>query len=229
MTLRETALTQLATLKTALDIDSVDEDETLERLIEVASDQIRRFLRARALHYETGIVEKVSGYGTHRLILSRRPVLSVSSIVLKASDPAGADHTYDSDSYEIEDGGRAGMVFRREGWVSTARGRGFGVGWGGLTGTEQRSIEVTYTGGWVTPEQADSSGWAGPERSLPYDVEEACIDAVVARYEARGGDPRIKQERLGSHSVSYERPSRSGLPVAVEQALAPYRRISQGI
>jgi hypothetical protein len=191
-------------------------DPKLPRLIASASEAIRRYIGRPRLHYGAAIVEKLAGYagqarllGTVRLYLGTVPIVSVASVVL----PDGTSLA--PSDYVIEDP-VAGILYRREGWPFT------GVDTGGVFHSEEKSIVVTYAGGWVTP--AAESG----TRTLPYDLEHACLLTVVSMYRSEPRDMSITSESLGDYSVSYDKPDASGgglLPAAVQALLATYRRL----
>jgi hypothetical protein len=81
-------------------------------------------------------------------------------------------------------------------------------------------IVVTYTGGYVLP------GTAG--RTLPPEIEWACIMAVSADYHMRNRDPQMRSESadgIGSQSwLDPDTAAHGGLPWAAAERLQPYRR-----
>lgn len=209
-------LTLAATLATELGVSSAD--ARLPRLIQVASDAVRGYLRRARLHYGAAIVEKVRGFGTKRLVLDVCPIVSIASIVM----PDGS--TVDASEYVIEEA-EAGLMQRDAGWLNT------GVTKPGLlydlvdAGTQKPSIVVTYAGGWVTPAQVVSP----LVRSLPFDIEEATIQTAVGLYRRGGADGTIGSESLGDYSVSYRLPNSiigvgGIIPDSVLAQLAAYRR-----
>lgn len=217
-------LTLPATVATELGGDVVAGDARLPRLIAAASGAILRHLGRPQLHYTAAFEERLPGHGRPRLVLGLTPVLEVTSVVIDGVTLAAAD-------YEIEDAD-AGLLFRLAGWPWT------GVFRGGLppqldrdAGSERAAIVATYEGGWVTPAQATSEAWAGPVRSLPYDLEEACVQTVVGLYRRGGLDPSIASEALGDYSVSFRSPNLAAgaggvIPESALALLAPYRRLS---
>jgi len=200
-------LTTLDSAAGALGVSAAD--PKLPRLIGSASEAIRRYIGRPQLHYSATIVEKLAGYaGQARLYLGAVPLISVASIVLPDGTAlAPADFT-------VEDL-VTGALYRREGWPFT------GVDDGGVLYAEEKAIVVTYAGGWVTPAQSGT-------RTLPYDLEHACILAVVSAYRSEPRDASIASESLGDYSVSFARPSSSGggvLPDAALALLNTYRRL----
>jgi hypothetical protein len=200
----------LTTAAAAADVLGVSAaDAKLPRLIAAASEAIRRYLDRPQLHYGAAITEKLAGYaGQVRLYLGTAPVISVTSLVL----PDGT--ALAPTDYSVEDLA-TGALYRREGWPFT------GVDAGGVLRAEERSIVATYAGGWVTPAQTGT-------RTLPYDLEEACLLTVSAMYRRQGLDPAVASESLGDYSVTFAAPSSSGgglLPDAVVALLGTYRRL----
>ena len=126
----------------------------------------------------------------------------------------------DSTNYEVENAD-AGFIRRiTGGWAWTTRSAG-GVTHDPLAGAEESLYTVTYTGGYVTPQQAADD--AELTRDLPYDIERAVIDMVKALYWGRGRDPGVRGKSVSRASVQYggalmELPN-------VQTVIARYRRI----
>jgi len=71
----------------------------------------------------------------------------------------------------------------------------------------------------------DSDEHAGT-RTLPWDLEHAGIEAAAAVYLGFGTSKNIESEKLLNYSVKYNLAAQAGgLPVAVADMLAPYRRV----
>lgn len=209
-------LTLAATVATELGVAS--NDARLPRLIAAASAAICGYLDRKRLHYAAAYEEAVAGYGTQRLLLSLTPIVDVDSV-----EYAGA--TLDASTYSVEDA-EAGILFRESLWPWTGRLRGGLPPQGDRdAGSEAATIKATYDGGWVTPAQAATQGWAGPARSLPYDIEEACVQTVAGLYRRGGADPLIQSESLGDYSVSYRGIGAGGIiPDHVLSILDRYKR-----
>lgn len=201
-------LTLPATVATELAGGVSLSDPRLPRLISVASAAIARHLD-RQLHYVASITEKVKGFGRPRLILDVTPIVSVASVTLD-------DGTVVTDYVREND--LAGLLYRRAGWPDTGLSRGgLPPANDGAPGTQEPSITVVYAGGWVTPAQSGT-------RTLPYEIEEACVQAVVGLYRGNGRDPEVASESLGAYSVSYRGQAGGILPDKVLPLLAAYRR-----
>ena len=193
-------------------------DARVMRLVTAASEAIRRYLGRAQLHYQAGRVELVRGYGRQRLLLEVTPVLSVASVVLGGS-------ALEVSEYKIEDA-EAGFLWRDSGWPYTGSVRPGLLQVDPAVGTEKAEITVTYTGGWVTPAQAAGTGWAGPPRSLPYDIEHVALETITALYRRGGADRDVVSESLGDYSASYRQDVGAGgmIPAALLPQLDVYRR-----
>lgn len=179
----------------------VSDSLRLPRLIHAASDAVRGYTNRDTIHYSAAAVEKVTPpLGRPRLLLSRTPIISITSVVLADGT------TLAPTDYEVEDT-NLGFLWRASGWVWPGLIRGGLLYTDPDMGTERPSITVTFAGGWVTPTQAASTAWAGPARSLPYDLEEATIQTAVALYRRGGMDPSVASESLGDYSVAYRNPN----------------------
>jgi hypothetical protein len=191
------ALTTVSALEQELGIASGSAGTTLallERAIHAASQAIASAV-GRELHYATGRIERVAGHRTPQLLVRVTPLRSIASIVYLSS--SGGEETIEADDYEIEDAS-AGII-RRVGGVWLWTGRVTRIDADPLGGSELLLYRVTYTGGWVTPEQATGL----LPRDLPYDIEDACLRLAALVYRARGRDESIRSKKLLDASVTY--------------------------
>jgi hypothetical protein len=220
MALEDNALTTLATLKDELGIVGATQDTTLERMINSVSAAIESYCN-RKFWYEADIAEKVAGYGTKYLHVSRNPIVSISSITFDGA-------TVGSDNYEIHDA-NGGSLYSLGEWTWTTDSAP-NLSSDPLPGNEQKLYEVTYTGGWVTPHLAGVL-----TRNLPYDLEDACVMMCTSRYRWKGRDPSVKSERLMEGSQTFAAtsgatgtdPMQASLP-GVWTILQRYRRYPIG-
>lgn len=219
MALSAQALTTLAEVKTELMISGSSEDSYLERLIESASARIAGYCN-RAFYWEADIAEAVAGYGHNNLIVLRAPIVSISSITY-------SDSAVDADNYSVGDA-EGGLIYRKDGWSWTASYR-VSASPEKFPGSENKSYEVIYSGGYVTQNQVDLDG--SLTRTLPYDLEDACIEFVTSRYSARGRDRNLTSEKIGAASETYAQSSSSdvsgtgkGIPDSIKGTLNVYRR-----
>lgn len=214
------ALTTLGVVKSELGIAASDtaEDSFLRRQIVAASDAVQSYLD-RKIFYEVGIVEKVAGFGSFYLKLSRTPVLTLTSITDDNS-------VVDLINVTIDDP-NAGLIRRPEGWRWT-RGVIGGITNHPYPGSEEKLFTVTYTAGWVTPHQETEAVPADLERTLPHDIEDAVIELITLRRSRRGRDPTIKSEKLLVWAATYDISlNQHGIPPAVAFKLDRFKTLSQ--
>ena len=214
MALDASALTTLAAALDELDLvsDGGAQDARLERYIAAASDFLARECR-RTFYRADAIVEDLPAFGSAYILVSRTPVLSVASITYRGSTIAASD-------YSVRDA-EAGMIYRAAGWPWSAS-RFPSITWPPVPGSEAAVVRVTYSGGYVTPAQVATFG----TRTLPYDLEDACLAIVATRFSRRGRDLSVKSESLLSHSVAYADGEDGGmLPPIVRDVVARYARV----
>lgn len=232
MALTPSVLTSLATVKTELGLAVTTHDTRLERLITAASEMIADVL-GRDVSYSGEVVEHVKGYGTALITLERRPVLAIESVVELGTELAATDYELAVDPTTSRSD--SGIVRRLSGenalgtWPWTAQRRP-DISQDKLPGSEAAAIVVTYSAGFVTPEQAASANWAtlnpsAPTRTLPYVLEEACIELVVSLFRAGGKDRNITLEAVGHAQQSWGQ-GRDAIPASVMALLAPWARIA---
>jgi hypothetical protein len=81
-----------------------------------------------------------------------------------------------------------------------------------------RKITVQYTGGYILPDAAN--------RTLPHDVQRACILMVTAAWLAKGRDPMLRSESaqdVGQVSYLDPRAGMESMPPQAAALLQPYR------
>jgi len=134
-------------------------------------------------------------------MLSRTPITEVDSVL------------YDNDpvvDYVLEDP-EAGFLHRSQGWQWTVS-RWWNITSHPMPGSEEPKFVVTYIAGYILPgDQGD--------RTLPNDIERACIEIVRAwfldkadTFTAAGGETN---EARSASSILFE----------VTKLLAPWRRV----
>lgn len=222
--LAEYALTTLDEACSQLGIAVGDDDDAVIKTVNRASKRIASFC-GRELHYASGVVEDVGGYGTNELIVSRIPIASVTSVAFDGA-------IIDSTDYDIADGA-SGIIYRRAGWLWTAV-RFRSVAQAQMPGTEERLYAVTYSGGYWTPAQGPLSVKPALATALPDDIEQAALELTAMMYQRRGGSGAdVASESLMNYSVTYRdgnAPDGSwtgGMPAQIAAMLAPYRVLAQ--
>jgi len=206
MALQSNALTTVAVVKTFLGIAVDTEDDFIERMINVYSQKIENYCN-RKFASATYTSEKYRGQGTDTLQLENYPVTDLASIYVD-------DVLLETDDYELMGGegtSNTGEVNKESLWDRA--------------GVRQQvsdeeifptyNIKATYTAGYVLPQD-------GGTRTLPYDLEQCCIDMVryarLTRYEVRG----VRREKNLEASIDYgnnQLSKDSGLLVEVENTL----------
>jgi hypothetical protein len=220
MNLSSDALTTIAACEEALSVTAGSEDSYLARLIEFASSRIKQYCN-RTFYWEDEIAEFVNSGGTNDLVVTRRPVTSITSVEYD-------DGEVDSDDYKCVGYGfaDAGIIYNANGWIWAVGGVN-NIAQDPLPGSENPRYTVTYDGGWVTPQQVIDT--PALTRTLPWDLEQACIDLVVLKYTRKGVTPGIKSEKLLSWAASYETVDSSDpfgdLPASIKGVLGPYRNM----
>ena len=175
MALAANALTVFATVQAECKLAAGDQT-ACERLINVASDAIEKYCGRKL--YRHSAAERLAPSGRNRLVLNRRPLVSVESVAIDGD--AFTD-------YEIEDYALA-YLWRDGKWQTDAPSAD-GLSYDEEGGGSQRTIVVTYTAGYVTPQQDDPDATPDPVvRDLPYDLEQAAIETVASMWRRRGVD-----------------------------------------
>lgn len=213
MALAPNALTTPKQIREELGLTS---ETGLDRLINAASDRIERYCQ-RSFFYEAARVEKLAGFRSNYLTVSKAPIIEVASLTYDGATIAATEYEIDDD-WHIRSS--SGFVWTAATWSGASEMP--------IPGSEERLYVLTYSCGYVTPAAAKDLDLP---RTLPYDLEDACIQLVTNRYRAIGQIPGIKSESLLSHSVTYESTSTStgvgGIPTAIAAMLDPYRKVGQ--
>jgi hypothetical protein len=215
MALGAYALTSLAQAKAELGVTVPTHDAVIERLIDVASSAINEFCD-RTFHYETGIVEKVAGYGGQILTVAKAPIVSIASIELLPSslNAPGTGTTYAATSYTIKNA-KAGTIYRKDGFQWTAYYAERLTSQPLQPGTEDKRFVVTYAGGWTTRAQ-------GGTVNLPPDIEQACLWSIANLWRQRGREIHVQQETEDAATMQWKT---SVLPKQAQDLMKPYRRV----
>lgn len=192
MALVANALTTIERSAAALSIavPTGDALTNLEQMIAQCSDAIEAFLDRKLS--KTTVTERVKGYGGQVLRLSRYPLVSITSVTLSGS-------SVDSSAWDAtpqEDDAAQGVLRHLTGdWDWTADWDAGAAAPEQRAGTERPLYTVVYVGGYVLP--------GGSPRTLPYDIERACLLTVVALYRNEGRNRDIVSETVMSASRTY--------------------------
>jgi len=213
--LAENALTTTELARKRVGVTGSGEDDLLNHFINFASDRIETYC-GRKFKKQQYSGEKHSGQGRQFLVLKNYPIVSIDEIKVDGN----VINTTTSDFFLDAE---AGMLHNINGWV------------GGIVNTawldvevnsqaQRFNIEAKYTAGYVLPQ--DEAGQI--VRTLPRDLEEACILLVKEAYLAdKNQNLGIKQEVIGGYSVTYQDTSvKNSFPIQVLDILNSYRRES---
>jgi hypothetical protein len=207
----DNALTTVNTVKRDVVIAGSTDDAFIRDLILRASAAIERYT-GRKFGLEE-VIEKLPGTGRPTLLLSRIPIVLIDSITFDGTE-------IDDDDWEIQDVD-AGILFNRVGWQSTQ-----------LiahniepidTGYASFDWVVAYSGGFVLPGWPDieDSDFDAPDITLPYDIQQACVEMVKNNFQFRDSNTSIQREKVGEADVTYI--NGLALPKPVQQTLDLYR------
>ena len=205
-----TGLTTLAVVKTELEITSTDDDAFIDTLIDQASD-LCVMHTGRTFHRQT-VTETLPGSGTPLLVLNRLPIVSITSATNNGS-------TVSSTAYSVDDAD-AGILFKNDGWKRATLSL-FHVE-RHPTAEGKRDWSIQYAAGYVTPEEAASTG-STLARTLPFDLERACVDTVKSLYLRRGEDSRIKKQAVDATAETIN--NNTPLPPSAMRMLERWRSI----
>lgn len=186
----------------------------IELIINAVSEAMRSII-GRRLHFGTDIVDKL-GCDDGRYLFTRTfPVASITSIEL-VDYMENTVRTYSTDEYVLEDSS-AGII---RGYFSNTTPYVKDVAVKQSVGNALPNYLVTYTGGWVTPPQLFEDSSLAAQEQLPSELKEACMLAVVSRYQSRTRDVAISSSSSGANTVNYRTPG------ALEQSLLPAETVS---
>jgi hypothetical protein len=176
-------------------------DNQIERLINGASDSISKHCNRKFI--ADTYSEFYKGSGRQKLILNQYPVNSITSVkVDSAALTAGTDYVTSDQTYLDE-----GIIFKNNGWTWY----GYLTGLVGELTAPVDNIEVVYSAGYTLEPEAS--------RTLPYDLEEACISLVAVQYEMIGSK-QLTRETIGPLTSDYIQ----SFPWDVKQTLEKYAK-----
>ncbi|OAT81101.1 head-tail connector protein [Desulfotomaculum copahuensis] len=207
MALSVHALTTLAAVKDFLkiEIDDNQYDTLLERMINAASEAIEGYCNR---HFERGVYDELyRGNGRQLLGLNQYPVQAVTLV-----EANGARIT-DYQVYKEE-----GMLYRLALWPA-------GAYFTGLVGDpvgSTRNIRVLYEAGYVLPKDEDLQASPPIIRTLPYDLEDACIELVALKFNQRQEEAAGKVTRA---QADYQTTYQQDIPPRLRQVLDRHRRL----
>jgi hypothetical protein len=162
--LKDNALTTLEDLKSMIGIseDDLSNDNKLIQLINRASARVESALD-RKLKL-TNYFKVCNGSGGHYLLVENYPITDIDYIKID-------DEIIEPETYDINDGGKIGMIYKADGWVR----RGYTHGLAGDTVGDIRYIDISYNAGYILPNDATEEQPA----TLPSDLEGLVQDMIA--------------------------------------------------
>lgn len=199
------ALTTLEVVKSYVlkDMTDTSKDNLLERLINAVSGFIEKYCDRK--FGKATYTEKYRGNNRQLLRLNQYPVTAVTLVTIDGNAV---------NDYEIL--AEEGMLYRENLWTWT----GYSIGLVGEDAGSKRNIEVQYTAGYVLPKDENLQANPPIVRTLPYDLEQACI--LMVQYYYKTDISYFSTEFAESGSVFKP----VAMPGNVEKLLKPYRRLS---
>lgn len=200
----------LDVLKSQLGITGSDQDAALTSVLVQASALVDSYCgRALACADYSETIRLRAWDAPRALILSRRPVVAVTGLMIGDAD------MLDDDAIDLDLDADAGLLYPPLGSVT----------WGPCACDHR--ITVIYRAGYIVADGQQDDGAVIPA-TLPPEITFATLSAARALYHAPGrGDPMIRSESAqGVGSVSYLDPDAvtGGLPPDAAAALARFRR-----
>jgi len=177
----------------------------IEQKINAVSNYIEKYCD-RKFKSQTYTDEPYTGTGRQKLVLKQWPITDLASVKMSGTLLNVPDY-----SMSDEDALR-GELYAPNGWSWD----GALVGLVGEPLAPYRPYQITYTAGYVFPQDATTE----VPRTLPYDLEEACVELVSVKLTTRGIE-NVKSEHLGDASMSY---FEDDLPPTIKAVLDRYRR-----
>ncbi|HEX2927942.1 MAG TPA: hypothetical protein VHP38_17075 [Ruminiclostridium sp.] len=192
--LKENALTTLETVKRNLSNSELDiDDELLTQKINEVSDFIASYTDRR-LEAEN-YQEKYTGNNGRYLRLKQYPVSSLQSVQINNTDI----FLNEIDLYED-----TGILYRDKLWPVCGSGR--------------RNIVVNYEAGYILPKDHTEE----KPRTLPYDLEGACIVMATIKYQNRDAEG-LTERRVG---MDFTEKYLNDIPTSIKLILDLYKRRS---
>ena len=218
----ESSLMSLTAYKAAAQIVTTSDDTVLQSHLDRATALIEGYIGYPLKRQVYS--ERVAGYGSYELQVSRVPLRAIESISYGQDlvEPTGYDISNES----------AGLIYRELGWPWTA-GVEYDLTAHIVPRSELKSFTVVYEAGFcVNGSTAD--GWLTTGEAAPGDIESALVMATSFLYRSGGRDLSVTSKKIGDLSISYQSGGASGLggggsasvglPDTVKGMLSQWRR-----
>lgn len=193
MELASNALTTAETVRNNLNGCLIDiKDDLINQKINEVSQFIETYT---GRIFKNGIrEEKLTGTGTDALQLKHYPAGEVLSVFIEGNE-------IDIGELDIENNSENGtaVLFRESGWPAS----------------DGRNILVKYESGYILPKDQSEE----QPRTLPYDLEGACIDLTTMKYLNRDAEG-LAERRAGDFAEKYL----NDLPASIKLILDLYKK-----
>lgn len=174
----------LTTLKDTLIFLGMDPDS--EEVTASVKNNIAILINAASAYIETQTgrefgrrqrTEKYTGTGSQKLILNHYPIKEIKQI-----RDVDSGEVIEANAYYLEAEGKNGILHKDDGWP----GRGYPGGLANDVNAFKKSIEVTYTAGYILPKD----GTCKEPSDLPYDIQYAVWTMIQQKWSisASGAD-----------------------------------------
>ncbi|MCP4201167.1 MAG: hypothetical protein GY769_04455 [bacterium] len=197
-------------VKAELGLTGTDEEGSLLKRIQRASDRLLRFTNLRGVAF-CRYKETLPGMGDTSLMVTRTPIVNLLAVEIVSAEILieGATGQDVTDSVLLEDRA-AGFLFRKYGWGwSAMRSAPLGlqlstVG-APMPGTEEPVYRIDYEAGWMMPKQKlpTETGTEVPV-NFPADLEQACLAQVIWDYRHVRRTADVKSKKVGDTTLTYE-------------------------
>ena len=173
------ALTTYAEVKLQLGLADDTHQSFIEMQINVVSNKIASYCNRNFME-QTYTDEKYKGDDTLELVLNQRPITALTTLSIDDKDVTTSDVEIESET---------GILY----YESVFSSNGYVCGITRHPDLRYNNIKVTYDAGYILPDDAIN-------RTLPYDLEQACINEVKRNYSNNGaqGTQNIKSWTIES-------------------------------
>jgi hypothetical protein len=190
----------------------------IERIINAASEAIEAYCGRPFSYAEDDVTLSVPPEGDTLTV--RRTPIDMDEDVTAELDGIPLEVSVDNAERGLIycAGGFGGTMYESVQQVRGADGLRPTVTYGGLPGVGRHVLEVTYSGGYVTPAQAAGTEPPGT-RTLPYAIEQACLMTVARCWRMR----QSGYMEMADRNIAIGRSTDGIIPDEAIGLLKPYR------
>jgi len=189
------ALTTVDEVLSQAGMRDADPNRVASLINQASQDFINKL--GRELHFQEGRVDRVPGFGTRDLHVSLNPMTELTAVSLDGGAIDITELYFTSDPL-----GETSLRWSNNACWRWTAAYAPGIDLNPIAGTEAASYLVEYSGGYVTPQQANDDPLL--TRSLPFDIERAVLDYVVSLHRGSGRDRAVTNRTSASGSQSWQ-------------------------